>query len=660
MGQSLSLFGIVSGGDDAVSNAQLLRSSVAVLLLIHAALLLDASRKNFVTVDEAGHLVAGISHWTTGTYSMYRVNPPLARMLAVIPVFLLHPNTQGIQPTPALGERAEWRCANQFALDNAPRYLDILFLARLAGIFWSCLGGWLVYRWGCELYSYRAGLLGLVLWCFDPNVLANAQMVTPDVPATVAGFAATYCFWRYLRQPSWSSALLTGLVLGIAELTKFTLLYLYALWPLLWLIQRYLDRRDAGPTDRRDAGPTDRRDAGPTDRRDAGPTGQAAISFWQQVWHGLAMVGVSVGVINLGYEFQDTGKPLGQYVFGSRTLGGEAPKDVSYGVLPINRFKDHWYGAIPVPVPSEFLAGIDRQKVDFEQRLQSYLHGQWQRGGWWYYYLYGLAVKMPLGVLALVVWGLILTLIGHASSGRLVEECFVWLPVLTVLVLVSSQTGFNHHLRYVLPIFPFAFLGAGKLAHFFSRQRWKPGLLVLVLVLWSIIGTIRIHPHYLSYFNEAVGGPQHGYEHLVDSNIDWGQDLLFLKSWLDQHPEAHPLGLAYFNIIDPRVVGISFSLPPPGPGETNPVQDQFGPRPGYYALDVNFVCGASFPAIDGQGHSHFIFLHQYEYFQHFQPIAKAGYSIFIYHITLPEANAVRQQLGLPPLTAQDLSPETTP
>jgi hypothetical protein len=607
-----------------------------LVLIIHAGLLLDCSRKNFVTVDEAGHLVSGISHWTTGTYSMYRVNPPLPRMLAVVPVFLLHPNTQGIQPIYGLNERAEWRCANQFALDNAERYLDILFLARLAGILWSCLGGWLVYRWGSDLYSSRAGLLGLVLWCFDPNVLANAQMVTPDMPATVASLAATYCFWRYLRRPSWSSALLAGLVLGIAELTKFTLIYLYALWLLLGLLHRWLNRRGSVTT----------------------------VSFLSQVGQGLTMVAISVFVINIGYEFQDSGKPLGKYVFASESLRGENPPNVIPTFSAANRFRDHWLGAIPVPLPREFLAGIDRQKVDFEGGLNSYLRGQWQPRGWWYYYLYGLAVKVPLGVLVLVVWGLILTLIGHASSGRLVDECFVWLPVLAILVLVSSQTGFSHHLRYVLPFFPFAFLGAGKLAYFLSSQHWKTGLLVLVLILWSITSTLRIHPHYLSYFNEAAGGPQHGHDHLIDSNIDWGQDLLYLKSWLDQHPEAHPLRLAYFNVIDPRVVGISFSLPPPGPSETYPAQSsrasQLGPRPGYYALDVNFVRGISFPVFDGQGQSHGVSLHDYEYFQHFQPIAKAGYSIFIYHITPAQANAVRQQLGLPPLTAKELSPERTP
>ena len=616
--------------------ARIVRFSVAVILLIHASLLLDCSRKNFVTVDEAGHLVAGISHWTTGTYSMYRVSPPLARMLAVVPVFLLHPDTKGIQPVLGLAERAEWRCANQFALDNAARYLDILLVARLAGILWSCLGGWLVYRWASDLYSYRAGLLGLVLWCFDPNVLANAQMVTPDVPATVAGLAATYCFWRYLRCPSWSSALLTGLVLGIAQLTKFTLLYFYALWPLLWLLDRWIPRCVGNPI----------------------------FPFWSQARQCLGMVAVSLLVINLGYEFQDTGKPLGKYVFTSRSFGGEEPPDVIHSFPPVNRFQGSWLGAIPVPLPAESLAGIDRQKFDFEQGSYSYLRGQWKHGGWWYYYLYGLAVKMPLGVLAVVLWGLMLTLIGYPCRGRLVDESFVWLPILAVLVLVSSQTGFNHHLRYVLPLFPFAFLGASKLAYFFSPQHWKTGLLILVLVLWSIISTLAIHPHYLSYFNEAAGGPENGHDHLIDSNIDWGQDLLFLKAWLDQHPEAHPLGLAYYNVIDPRVVGIHFTLPPPGPINAAAAQgssaSQAGPRPGYYALDVNFVRGSTFLAADGQGQFHPIPLHEYEYFQHFQPIAKAGYSIFIYHITLPEANAVRQQIGLPPLTAKELSSERVP
>lgn len=610
--------------------------TIAVVLLIHAALLLDGARKNFVVLDESAHLVAGISHWTTATYSMYRVNPPLPRMLAVIPVFLLHPNTSAIQPVLGPAKRAEYDCANPFALDNADIYLDIVFLARLAGILWSCLGGWLMYRWASDLYSYRAGLLGLFLWCFNPSILAHAQLATPDFPATVAGFAAAYCFWRYLRQPSWDSTLLAGLALGIAGLTKFTLLFLNALWPLLWLLHYWRQRA----------------------------AGKPPIPFWRQAGQFMAIVVLSVLVINLGYEFQDTCKPLGKYVFSSRTLAGEPPAELGGVIHPVNRFQNSWLGAIPVPLPGEYLAGIDRQKVDFEIGWWSYLRGEWKRGGWWYYYLYALAVKMPLGVLALIGLGLMLALFGYPYRRSLLDECFIWLPIVAILVLVSSQTGFNHHLRYVLPLFPFAILGAIRTACFLSFQHWKTGLLVVVLASWSIMGTLSIHPHYLSYFNEAAGGPDNGHNHLIDSNIDWGQDLLFLKTWLDRHPEAHPLGLASFSAIDPRVVGIHFTTPPPGLVSADAAKDPhagpFGPLPGYYALDVNFVRGFAYSIADGTGQFRYSHLHQYEYFQHFQPIAKAGYSIFIYHITLEDANRVRGELSLPLLAGNISSTENKP
>src|SRR5438046_1373943 len=96
-----------------------------VLLGAHAAILLDGARKNFVTADEVGHIAAGISHWETGTYSMYRVNPPLPRMLAVVPVVLDRPNTAGVQSSDVPGQRAEMSSGRQFAADNCERYFHL-------------------------------------------------------------------------------------------------------------------------------------------------------------------------------------------------------------------------------------------------------------------------------------------------------------------------------------------------------------------------------------------------------------------------------------------------------------------------------------------------------------------------------------------------------
>src|SRR5262249_14909483 len=178
-----------------------------------------------------------------------------------------------------------------------------------------------------------------------------------------------------------------------------------------------------------------------------------------------------------------------------------------------------------------------------------------------------------------------------------------------------------------------------------DRVRWKGGVIVVALVLWSVGSSLAVYPHSMSYFNEAAGGPDRGAEHLIDSNIDWGQDLLFLKKWLDQHPEARPLGLAYYNLVDPRTVGIDFYLPPRGEGPD--YVRRWRPRPGYYAVDVNFVRGGTFYVIDGEGRFEHVSVHDYEYFRFFQPIAKAGYSIFIYHITWEDANRFRRERGLP-------------
>src|SRR5438132_11721809 len=100
------------------SSRSWVRVLVVLLLGAHAGMLLDSARKNFVTADEVGHIAAGICHWETGTYSMYRVNPPLPRMLAVLPVLLERPNTAGIQPDDAPGHRAELPSGRQFAADN--------------------------------------------------------------------------------------------------------------------------------------------------------------------------------------------------------------------------------------------------------------------------------------------------------------------------------------------------------------------------------------------------------------------------------------------------------------------------------------------------------------------------------------------------------------
>ncbi len=599
--------------------------AVASLLAVHAGLVLHDAIGDFPVVDEVGHVASGVVHWKTGTYDAYRVNPPLGRMIAALPVLAARAEIECGRDDPSPGLRVEWDLSQDFLAANSDRFLLLFRLARLPGPVWSLLGGLVVYAWGRDLYGRLGGLIGLVVWCFQPVILTFAHVVTPDIPSASAGVAASYAFRRYLRLGGRPRAAMAGLLLGMAELTKFTMVVLFVVWPLLWWLHE-------------------------VHRGRAGRIGRAGLMT--------AILVIGLVVINAGYAFQGTGRRLGDYAFLSRTFAGE--RSESGAGKPGNRFRGSWLGALPVPLPDNYLRGVDAQRLDFESLLPSYLAGTWKDGGWWYYYLYAWAVKTPIGFLILFAWSVARPRPGpsQAAEGGPAEEWHLWLPMMAFLGLVSSQTGFSHHLRYVLPALPFAAILSGRVATRIAPGLRGGGLPLAALLTWGTASALSVHPHEFSYFNELAGGPELGHEHLVDSNIDWGQDLLYLKRWLDEHPEAKPLHLAYFNIVDPNVIGIDYLLPAPDPGrldrELRAHAAAFGPHPGYHAVSVHLLRGATFGIPDGRGGRYGINRHgEFDYLRRFRPIARAGYSIYIYKIGADEADSVRSKLGLPPIGPSD-------
>jgi hypothetical protein len=493
----------------------------------------------------------------------------------------------GLEPSSYPGIRPEWDVAREFARLNHYNYYTLTKMSRLSGVGWLVLGGAYVYRLAFSLYGPGAGLMALILWCYGPNILGNAAIVTPDVPCAAIGLLATYGFWRYLRTGTVGHAMVAGMLLGVAQLTKFTSLILYAVWPVLAVAHRF----------------------------DRGSTISPRITPIRTTFgHGLLITAVAVMVMNAGYGFAGSFARLGDYDFVSRAFAG------SDGGVPGNRFRGSWLESVPVPLPYDYLIGVDVQRRDLEGGMPpSYLAGVWRSRGWWYYYLYGLAVKVPLGTLALTLWSLGLTVRRSRLSAGWANELTLWLPALAVLTAASSQTGFSHHFRYILPMAPFVFVATGKLAGYICWKTWKRGALVIALLGWSVFSSLSVYPHSLSYFNELAGGPDRGYEHLVDSNIDWGQDLFFFQKWARQHPEAKPLGLAYFNYIDYRIVlKEKYGDVPPDPPTGTKLTDlkeaaPYGPHPGWFAVDIHNL-------MDPSGRCHYLM-------QRFKPVAKAGYSI---------------------------------
>lgn len=544
------------------------RGGTFAAVLLHVAGVVWLSCANFPTRNEVAHVPAGVTYLCTGEFHLYRVNPPLTRLAQAFPVLLVgfDASLMGAVSDPP-GARLEWEIARVFASNNASDYLGLMTLARLPGVAWSLLGLWLVRRWAGELYGPRAAALATVLWCFGPNVLAHASLATPDLPCAVLCLAASYSFHRYLHSPTAAAAFRSGAILGLAQLTKFTALADY----LAWLILAVAACRSCSVSEFRRL---------PVKRRLA---------------HGALLVLSSALVMNLGYGCEGTFTPLGRFDFVSRATS------VHRGGETLNRFANTWLGSVPVPLPVNYVRGLDLQQADFESGRPSYLRGEWRREGWWYFYLYALAVKVPVGTLALGVVGLVLS---FTPRYRRFDELVVWVPAGVLFAMASAKTGYTMHFRYVLPALPFALVGLSKVAEL--RNRWWT-LAVVLLASSSVASSARVYPHSLAYFNEAAGGPENGDAHLTDSNLDWGQDLTRFKWWFYEYPEARPIHLAYMNYVDYRVAG----LPDLPPAPTN-VSEL---TPGYYAVDVYSI------HLEGLG-----------YFRSLTPVARIGYTIRVYRL----------------------------
>jgi hypothetical protein len=573
------------------------------VIALSVSLLTHAAWRESPTWDEIGHLVAGVSHWAYGNFDLYRVNPPLVRMVGTVPVAALGPEfywdgysaSPGLRPEFAIG-------LLQFSAD-AELALLALFLSRSACAAFTIVGAIVCGLWSRRLYGRLAGLACVAWWCFDPTVLAYGHLISPDVGAAALAALATLVLWQGAKVGSWYRAILSGLAVAAALLAKNTSLALLPIWTLLVVIAP-----SSQPV-----------------RQRLGRWCGALVLAWY--------------CLNAAYAFEGTGMRLGSFWFVSSALSG-VEQHIDQQPVAGNRFRGSWLGSVPIPLPKNYVAGIDQQKRDFDIKLWSYLRGDWQRGGWWYYYLYALAIKVPLGTWALIFMAAWCSLFRKGYSAGWRDELVLLAPLFTVLIFVSSQTGFSHHMRYVLPIFPFAFIWASKVFRSYKLKHTKTFAVACAALLWSVVSSLSVYPHSLSYFNELVGGPKGGHWHLGNSNIDWGQDLLYLKKWLDAHPEAAhstqgPIGVSYDNILDPSVVGIEYTKPPVGPTaieqELPPAAEQ-GPLPGWYAISVNHLHGRT---------------KEYEYFLRFEPVAMAGYSIYIYHLTPDQVNSVRRELGLP-------------
>lgn len=545
----------------------------ALILTGFFCLCFFSQRYQSVTVDEFSHFPSGLYNLTTADWEMDKESPPLIKCLPALSAVITHPD---INPGKFKENPNAWGFGYDFMYRNFDRYIDIYEWGRVVIITISCFGGWILYRFAHQLYGFQGAIFALFLFVLNPNVIAHSGLTTIDAGATVMILFAIYAFWRYLKRMAWQNAAFAGLTLGLAQLSKFTSLILYPIYVVIFILL-VLMREGKTKSGRRI------------------DTAKSLISF------GMVFL-ISILVINVGYLFSDSFFCLSSHTFSSDLI-------LSVASSPL--------GFLPIPLPLSYFTGFDIQ-LDIASGnspfYMGYLMGEYDMNGWWYYYLIALIVKNPEVFFLLVgasayVWI-------RQTPDREASLC-VWVPILGYILYFSFFTTVPIGVRFLLPVFPLLFLAAGYLPVMAVRWRWGRVSLSILAVFYFIPSAFAF-PDYISYFNRLSGGAENGYKWLIDSNLDWGQDLVELGMYMERNQIKH-VKLGYFGRVDPRIYDIPYQIAERKKGE------------GIYVISANFLMGRPYYLLAPDGKITLIDFNHYRQFRKLRPKARIGNTLYLFN-----------------------------
>ena len=484
--------------------------AAAALLAQMAAAMLSTAVRQTPTIDEPVYIGTGVVYLYEHDLRYNPEHPPLAKLLIGAGPALAgaHLDTAFTGDQQQVGRHLLYASGN-----DAQR---ILLAARFPVVVLTLLFGLVVFAFARDLAGPLGGVAALALYAFSPDVIAHGSLATLDVP--MAGFllTAVWLLWRARRRPGLCLPP-AGAALGAAVATKMSALPAVPVLVGLAALSVWSFRRARGPVRAR--------------RLVAACAVPAA---------GVALVAVAV--------------VWASYLAVDPRLRWTAPGDVP----PIDGLRG--LAVDLLPFPEAFRDGMRVQFGFEDMQWTGFLFGRVYLGSLWYYLPAALLVKTPLGMLVLWAAG-VPALLGAAR----LRPAAPYVLVPPAVLLAAAMTGARDlGVRYA--IFIPVFLAVAASGATLVRRRWAPAA-TGALVLFVAVSSLRAHPYYLPYSNEAFGGPSKTHLRLHDSNADWGQDLGRLADRLRDRHAGEKVWLAYKGSGIPAYYGIRASDPllaPPG------------------------------------------------------------------------------------------------
>lgn len=542
------------------------------VILLFFWLALNSMVDDSPTMDEQNHLARGLAFLKTGDPRFSLEHPPLINMISALPLLSLPGINLPINHESWNLREGWYAFAEQLLWIYNQDVERMVFLARIPILFLTIALGLVGYRFALNLWGRVAALIVFILLLLDPNILAHGRYSTTDVGGALLLLLATSMLWKlWMAEGKFIMHILAaGIALGLALGSKMSVIVFVPVFALLGVLPLYTRR-------------------------------WTLSNALRNLLYYFLTLAIAIVVVWGIYGFE-----WGNYRFLAQEL------------RTINN------SAGPLPT---YLTGIEQIASLSGGGRPAVLFGQFSTQGWWYYFPVAFVVKTPVVVSLLILFATVTLLADRTSRPK---SIFLLIPAVFFLIL-SMGSALNIGYRHLLPILPFLYVlasGVGKYLELDEQPKRLTILLSRILIWGSILSLLIIalllHPHYLSYFNVLVGGPANGHKVLVDSNIDWGQDLIRLKEWMDAN-NHQSVKLSWFGTADPNYYGIEYE---PLPGLTRHFDlwwdlpfDPQNPEPGVYAISVSNLW--ELPLEEKK---------VFPWFRAREPDAVIGYSIHIYNV----------------------------
>jgi len=533
------------------------------------------------TVDEVAHIPAGYSY---DKYLDFRLNPehpPLAKALAGLPL-ALNSGIKGVTDDWSWDGLNQWEAGWYILYEAGNDPAEVLFLSRLPMMILMLALGYFLFKWASELFGPKVGLLVLTLYVFYPDVLAHGRLVTTDIAAALGYVLTIYFFDKALRENTRKATFVAALAFGVAQLLKFSAFLLFAVL-LFQAVYVFLANRKKGE-------------------------GLRVILPYFKIYVWICLLSlIIVWLVYIPFVW-NTPPAIEHQVIEMNML----PNEVR--TLPLRNFLHLFESNVILRALGHYILGIFQVIGRVEGGNATFILGHLSEKSISWYFPVAWLLKTPISIIV----GLFASL-GYIAVRwkRLKKEdkftLVMFLIPLIVYWAITMRGSLNIGIRHLMPTVPFVLLLIGYLVSKLEKTK-VVYVTVGLLVVFMIGSTLSNYPNFIPYFNELTPRDTR-HTRLIDSSLDWGQDLLRLKKFVDDR-----------NINSIKVDYFGGSIPAYYIPQSREWHSSYGPTTGWLAISSTFYQSSKlYGPKEGKW--------SYSWLDSRKPDAIIGGSILVYNIT---------------------------